>query len=278
MSTLAEHYALCEAALRENDRDRWLACLLAPEAARPHLHALYAFNLVVSRVASQVTQALLGEMRLQFWVDALDGVAQGAVRANPTADALLATIEACGLDRELFRELLQARRFDLYDEPQPDLAALDCYCDLTAGHLFRLAGRIVAGKDASGAAAGPAGRAFALTGLLRALPWIAAEGRIFLPPDLLARHGLDAGSVKARKNSPELRAALAELRARARENLAQTRTALRESTPRPERAAYRLAALPKLFLRQMDRAADPFAPLPEIAQWRRQWALLAGRP
>lgn len=277
MTSQAEHYALCEAALREHDRDRWLACLLAPDAARPHLHALYAFNLEVSRVASQVTQALLGEMRLQFWVDALDGVERGDIRANPTADALLSTIEACGLDRELFRELLQARRFDLYDEPQPDLEALDCYCDLTAGHLFRLAGRIVAGDKASGAAAGPAGRAYGLSGLLRALPWLAAEGRIFLPPDLLARHGLDAGTIKARNNTPELRAALAELRNHARDDLARTRAVLRE-TREPERAAYRLAALPRLFLKQLDKAADPFAPLPEVAQWRRQAALLFGRP
>ncbi len=269
----AAHYALCEAALREGDRDRWLACMFAPEDKRRHLHALYAFNLEVSRVASQVTQALLGEMRLQFWTDLLNGEARGDARNNPTADALLDTLETCGLDPELLRDLLQARRFDLYDEPHPDLAALDCYCDLTAGNLFRLAGKILAGDAATGAAAEPAGRAYALTGLLRALPWRTAENKTILPADLAQRHGLPP---LPRENSLALRRAVAELRAHAGENLQKTRAALKE-TPAAERPAYRALALPKLFLAQMDRRADPLAPLPEIPQWRRQWALLWGR-
>jgi phytoene synthase len=244
--------------------------MFAPVEKRPHLHALFAFNLEVSRIASQVSQPLLGEMRLQFWTDLLNGVAGGA---NPVAGALLDTLDACRLDREPLLELLEARLFDLYDEPHPDLAALDHYCDLTCGVLFRLAGQILAGAAATAAAAAPAGRAYALTGLLRALPWLAAEHKSLVPADLAARHGLN---FRAPQNTPALRAALSDLRAHARNNLEMTRAAL-ERVAQPERPAYRALALPKLYLEQMDKAADPLAPLPEIAQWRRQWALLRGK-
>ena len=283
MTAKDESYAHCEALIREGDRDRWLACMFAPAEKRPHLHALYAFNLEVSRVAAQVTQPLLGEMRLRFWSDLLQGQAPGEARDNPVAAALLDTLDAGRLDREPLLELLEARCFDLYGEPHPDLAALDVYCDLTAGTLFRLAGRILAGEAASGgaasgeaasgAAAEAAGRAYALTGLLRALPWLAAEHKSFIPADMAAAHGVSA---LAPGHAPGLPGVLAELRAHARRNLEKTRTAL-ASTPARERPAYRVMALPKIFLARMDKAADPLAPLPEVAQWRRQWALLRGK-
>lgn len=265
--SLPDSYAHCEAALREGDKDRWLAAMFAPAEKRPYLHALYAFNLEVSRIAGQVTQPLLGEMRLQFWTDLLNG---GGGEQNPVAESLLDTLDVCRLHRELLLELLEARLFDLYDEPHPDLEALDHYCDLTCGALFRLAGQIL-DPSAPGVAAAPAGRAYALTGLMRALPWLAAEHKSLVPADVAARHG-----VRGVQNSPALRAALEELRAHARENLGKTRAAL-ERTPAAERPAYRALALPKLYLAQMDDAADPLAPLPEIAQWRRQWALLRAK-
>jgi phytoene synthase len=269
----SDSYAHCEAAIREGDKDRWLAIMFAPADRRPHLHALYAFNLEVSRVATQVSQPMLGEMRLQFWTDLLSGAATLEARKNPVADALLATLDACRLHHEPLLELLEARLFDLYDDPHPDLPALDHYCDLTAGTMFRLAGEIVAGKAATGAAAEPAGRAYALTGLMRALPWLAAEQKSFFPVDVAERFRI--GPSKS-QNMAGLRAALAELRAHARKNLERTVAAL-ETSPAEERAAYRVMSLPRLYLAQLDAAADPLAPLPEIAQWRRQWALLRAK-
>ena len=90
---------------------------------------------------------------------------------------------------------------------------------------------------------------------------------------MAARHG---ASPNPRENTPELRAALADLRAHVRENLQKAADAL-EATPDAERPAYRVLALPKLYLAQMDKADDPLAPLPELPQWRRQWALLRAK-
>jgi 15-cis-phytoene synthase len=267
MTANPDSYAHCEAALRDGDKDRWLACMFAPADKRPYLHALYAFNLEVSRVAAQVTQPLLGEMRLQFWTDLLNG---GGGEQNPVADALLDTLDACRLHREPLLELLEARVFDLYDEPYPDLEALDHYCDLTCGALFRIAGQIL-DPSGPGLAASRGGRVYALPGFLRALLGLGGENRSFVPADIAARHG-----VRGMQNGPALRAALEELRAHARENLDKTRAAL-EQTPAQERPAYRPLALPKLYLAQMDEAGDPLQPLPEIPQWRRQWALLRAK-
>ncbi|WP_294534684.1 phytoene/squalene synthase family protein [uncultured Rhodoblastus sp.] len=283
MDRLAEHYAHCDAALRENDRDRWLACLFAPDAARPQLFALYAFNAEVSRIRGHVSQPILGEMRLQWWLDALNegpgGEARGDPRAHPVADALLATIAAKNLPRQPLCDLLEARRFDLYDDPAPDLHFLEAYCGETCSSLFLLAGLILGGTGGrdSAEAAGRAGCAYAFTGLLRAFPWHVANRQCYVPRDVLARHGLEPQNLFGREDSPALRAALAEMRALARDHLASARKVV-AYLPEAERLAYRALSLPELYLCEMERKDyEPFKTLVEVAQWRRQWALWRGK-
>ncbi|MGO9941910.1 MAG: phytoene/squalene synthase family protein [Rhodoblastus sp.] len=279
MDRLAEHYALCGVALRDSDRDRWLACLFAPDAERPHLFALYAFNAEVSRIREHVSQPILGEMRLQWWIEALNGSPGGEVRgdlhAHPVADALLATIATLSLPRKTLVDLLEARRFDLYDDPAPDLHFLEAYCGETCSSLFRLASLILGGTGGkeSAEAAGHAGCAYALTGLLRAFPWHVVHHQCYLPRDILERHNLEPRNLFAREDGPALRAALAEMRALARDHLGRAAQAV-AALQRQERLAYLPLALLELYLREMERKDyDPYKTLVEVAQWRRQWAL-----
>jgi 15-cis-phytoene synthase len=272
LSDSNENYRLCGEALHESDRDRWLAAMFAPDAVRPHLFALYAFNAEVARIREQVSQPILGEMRLQWWIEVLKGERDGEAAANPTAAALLETLEKCALPREKLLDLLEARRFDFYEEPVPDQAFLDKYCEETCSVLFDLASRIFGGDGAPEASA-PAGRAYALTGLLRALPWHVARRQCYAPADLLARHGATQVDVLARAETGAVKAALAEWRAMARKNLAEAKQAVL-ALPKPAREAFRLLALLELYLRQMEqRDYDPFSTRIEVAPWRRQWAL-----
>ena len=76
------------AAVRIADRDRYLSALFAPAEARRHLLALYAFNAEIARVRESVTEPGIGEIRLQFWHDALHGDGAG----HPVGQALVETI------------------------------------------------------------------------------------------------------------------------------------------------------------------------------------------
>ncbi len=198
---LADAYTYCEELLRQYDRDRWLACLFAPFDKRPHLHALYAFSLDVARIRDVVSDPRPGEIRYQWWRDALEGEPRGDISAHPVASAILDTIVRFRLPRVALTNLVDARTFDLYDDPMPGLRQLEGYCGETCSALFRLAGLILAGgRDPGGAAAcGHAGIAYALTGLLRALPWHAARGQIYLPEEILARRGVARSDIFAGK-------------------------------------------------------------------------------
>ena len=138
--------------------------------------------------------------------------------------------------------------------------------------LFRLAGLIL-GAVPDADAAGHAGCAYAMTGLLRALPWHVANRQCYLPQDLLARHGLSPQDLFTRQTTPAVSAALAEMRAVTRDHLAKAKKAV-AALPKSDRESFRLLALPELYLREMERRGyDPFKTLPEVAPWRRQWAL-----
>ena len=103
----------CEELVREGDPDRYFATLFAPAAFRPHLYALSAFSLTVARVREAASNPMAGEIRLQWWRDALQGEARGDVRANPVAAALEDAIVGRRLGRQPFVDLIDARVFDL---------------------------------------------------------------------------------------------------------------------------------------------------------------------
>jgi phytoene synthase len=266
-------YAHCEALVRAADKDRFLASLFAPAALRRHLLALYAFNAEIARVREVVRTPMAGEIRLQWWRDALQGPAHGEVRANPVADALIDTIAMCRLPVEPLLALIETRSFDLYDDPMPTLDALYGYARKTSSTLIELAAIILSGADPiAGGLAGPAGIGSGIARLLQAFPIHAAHGRLYLPLDLLGRHGVDVADVYAGRATPQLREALSDLRARARLELDRV-AASGGSLAASALPAFLAVALARLLLDRLHaRAADPFVPV-EVAQWRRQWVL-----
>ena len=265
----------CEALVRAHDPDRYFATLFAPADKRPHLFALYAFSHEVARVREAVTETLTGEMRLQWWRDTLQGEARGEVRANPVAAALEDTVVAFRLPRQALVALIDARTFDLYDDPMPTLTDLEGYCGETSSALIRLAALVLAGGEDPGSAdaAGHAGVAYALTGLLRAFPWHARQGRIYLPQTVLSAHGVSRAEVLAGEGGAGLAQALAEMRGIARRHLDAAR-ALAGSLPSAVAPALLPLALVPGYLARMERPDyDPFRTVVDLPQWRRQWIL-----
>lgn len=273
-ATLSWAWSHCETLVRDGDPDRYFATLFAPAETRSHLFALYAFSLEVARVRDAVRESLAGELRLQWWRDALQGEARGDVKANPVAAALDDTIVRFRLPRQAFVDLLDARLFDLYDDPMPSLTDLEGYCGETSSSLIRLASLILSPEHPGPAdAAGHAGVAYAVVGLLRAFPWHARRGQVYVPLPLLQAHHTDRDDVVSGRAGPGLLEALREMRGVARRHLERAR-ALNGVLPKAARPAYLPVALVPAFLGQMERADyDPFTTLVELPQWRKQWLL-----
>src|SRR5262244_3891263 len=227
-SPMQDAFAHCEGLLRAADKDRFLTTLFAPAEHRDALTALYAFNVEIARVREVVREPVAGEIRLQWWSDVFDSAGRGEVAAHPVAAALLASMARYRLPPEPFKALIEARRFDLYDEPMATLAELETYAAGASASLIALAAQILAaGSEPDiGALSHHAGLAHALAGLLAAFPIHAARGQLFIPLEMLTRHGADRLDVQSGPATPQLRAALAELRLRARHHLGAARQLL----------------------------------------------------
>jgi phytoene synthase len=257
--------------LRDHDRDRWLSTLFAPAPARPALQAVYAFNAEIARVRELVSDPLPGEMRYQWWRDVLSGRGRGEVLAHPVAAALLDAIGRYRLPTSAFENLIEARTFDLYDDPMSSVVDLEGYCGETSSALIRLATMVLAdGQDPGGAdAAGHAGVAYAVTGLLRALPWHASQGLVMLPADRMAFHGVSRDDVLRGKDTPGLRRLLAEMRSLARRHLDATRAQIGAVSPTIA-PAFLPAALVEPYLDRMERHDfDPFRTAVDLPGWRK---------
>jgi len=268
-------YAYCESELRRDDLDRWLACLFIPEEKRRHTHALYAFSLEIARVREIVSQPMPGMIRLQWWRDALEKPDEGDVRANPVAAALVDTIQRFDLPKSAFIELIDAREFDFFDEPMETVEALETYAKATSSGLFRISSAILDPNQSADclSAADHGGVAYALTGLLRAVPWHNAGGQLFIPLEILREHGLSRGDVAAGKPTPAILAALADLRGLARKNLDSFLSRVKD-LPDSCCTAFLPVSLCEAYLRQMEKPGyDPFKTAVTLPQWRRQWIL-----
>lgn len=216
----------CLSALRETDRDRYLACLLSPEDKREDLAALYAFNAELARIRDLVREPLPGEVRMQWWRDLLEGNAHGESQSNPVAAGLLTAIEKHRLPVTALVALIEARIFDLYDDPIENRAELEAYAGHTASALIQLSSLVLDPSAAASHAetAGHAGVAQTIAGLLMLMPLHSRRGQLYLPLDILAATGLDRETFLEGKDRVRIGAAIEAFAGLGREHLAKARS------------------------------------------------------
>jgi 15-cis-phytoene synthase len=265
----------CQDLVREADRDRYLASLFAPDETRAHVQALYGFNIELARVRERTSDPNLSEIRLQWWLDAVEDIYRGTTPDHPVLVGLAGAIAHGGLPLEAFRNMVEARRFDLYDDPMPDLVSLEGYLGETSSALIQLAALVLAGGDAlTGAeAAGYAGVGFGITGLLRSLPLHRARGQCYIPADLLQRRDLTPAHVLSGRFDAAMGLVVSELRHRATTCLFEARTR-QAAVPLQALPAFLPVSLTDLYLAKLAQPRfNPLDTVAEVSQLRRQWRL-----
>jgi phytoene synthase len=255
--------------LRELDRDRYLATLILPPERREAITALYAFSADVAAVRDRAREPAAGEIRLQWWNDALTGLGHGSVRSNPLADALLDAVAEYNLPVPALTRLIAARRFDLYDDAMPNVATFEGYAGETTSVLYQLAAMVLnrGNPVEPGDAAGHLGVAHALIGHLRAFGYNARKGRLFLPWDVFATCGVQEPEVFGGQMSEGLAVALTRIAEMAREHLGKADAAI-GALPRELRSAFASIRVLRAQLKRFD-IESPFQVQGDPADWRK---------
>ncbi len=249
------------ASVRTADPDRYFATLFASAPLRPYLHAFYAFNAEVARVAETVREPMLGAIRLEWWRETAEGASKGASRNHDVAKGLAALMAAHPVALADLEALIAARAFDSSADRFADFAALETYVDATSGAVMRVAARILGGKPEL---TRQAALAFGLTGLLRALPFHNGRHKLYLPLDLLAALDVTPEEFFHLESGDARRiAAVRQTALKARDYFLAARAAPK---PGPALAAILPAALVPVYLRKLGR---------DVPIHRRQMALLS---
>jgi phytoene synthase len=139
-------FEACAALVERADPLRFRAAMASPVPARQILFPLYAFNVEVARAPWVTQEAMIAEMRLQWWRDTLEEIAEGrTARRHEVVDALAGVLDEEGA--HCLDGLIAARRWDVYKDGFEDQTHFDDYINATSGHLMWTAARLLGDAD-----------------------------------------------------------------------------------------------------------------------------------
>jgi phytoene/squalene synthetase len=179
----------CATEIKRFDYDRYLVTLFAPSTAREHLFALYAFNHEIAKIREAVSEPMLGEIRLQWWREAIEGIFENKPRNHEVVLALHKAVHAYGLPKNIFDDIINMRTKDIYDEPPKTLDDFEQYLGGTSGNLNILAARILNQNDETVLSmAYDMGQIWGLIGTVRSIRYHMSLNKLSLPQDLMEKH------------------------------------------------------------------------------------------
>ena len=243
------------AVAKGGEPDRYLAALLAPPAQREALLALAALSAELSRIPQRIVhEPAMGEIRLQWWRDAL--VLPPELRTgHPVADAVRKAAQDHRLPADLLEALIDARSILLHDpSPFTDEGLRDLLWK-TEGALFALAAHVagVPGSSQVHAGCAAAGQAYGLARLLLDLPRTLAAGCVPLAKSQLDSADLSAEELLTGASDSKIETLLAVCSAQIHRNLDVARQ-FTATLPRAARVAFLPLALVEPYLRALERS------------------------
>lgn len=252
----------CGEMVRRYDPDRFLLSLFVPPDRRESLWALYAFNHEIAKTREVVTETQLGLIRLQWWRDALTGIFEkDIVLEHEVLKPLAEAIKAYDLPQNLFEDLIYGREFDLEDRSPVGMEGVCNYADFTTTPLVKLSLLITGGQEQDDVVQAVA-KAYALTGLLRAVPYHFSQRRCYLPADMIPPVTTLFEGRELDKTMPAIQEIVAE---------ADRLLAVKPQDP----YLRRMAKLARLYLKQIKRAEyDVFSPRLQVPPLLREVRLL----
>ncbi|MFO0996785.1 MAG: presqualene diphosphate synthase HpnD [Alphaproteobacteria bacterium] len=226
------------------------AMRLLPPPRRAAMFAIYAFCREVDDIADDEAPVADKRVRLAAWREEIARLFHGRPEW-PTGQALLEPMKTYGLAREDFLALIDGMEMDAAGMCAPTLEELELYCDRVASAVGRLSIKAFgAGEPRARDVARHLGQALQLTNILRDLTEDAQRGRLYLPEELLTRHGVRSRDPAGALTEPGIAAVCDELAAMARARFAEARRAVADCASAPMRPA---VVMLEVYRRILDR-------------------------
>ncbi|MCL7428022.1 phytoene/squalene synthase family protein [Streptomyces sp. YS415] len=211
-------YTECRRLNARHGRTYFLATRLLPLERRSAVHALYGFARWADDIVDDLDRSRTPDERDRM-LKRLEGDLARELRTGggdePVVRAVADTAHRYDIDRALFADFLASMRADLTVTDYPTYADLREYMHGSAAviglQMLPVLGTVVPREEAAPHAAA-LGEAFQLTNFLRDVGEDLDRGRVYLPADLLAAHGVDRPllewSRRTGRRDPRIHAAL----------------------------------------------------------------------
>jgi squalene synthase HpnD len=271
-------------ALRESIRQRvesagtsfyWAMRLLSKDR-RNGMYAVYSFCREVDDIADDTSPPERKKAALAAWHAEIDALYAGHPR-QIVACALRDPVTRYRLRREDFHTVIDGMEMDAaQDICAPDLATLDLYCARVASAVGHLSVHIFGDSSAEAhAVADSLGRALQLTNILRDLDEDAQRGRLYLPREMLDRHGIRAAAPIEVLRHPALPSICRDLAAVAERHFAEADRAMTRCSRRAMRPASVMGAFYHAMLMALLRSGwrDP-ARRVSLSKAQKLWLVL----
>ena len=265
--------------VRDAEPDRYLAALLGPSRSTSDLMVLAGLGAELARIPAQVSDPMIGEIRLQWWRDAIAAAARGETSGHATADAVGRLLVRLGVEASTLDPLLDACLVDIGRDLLADDAALMAHLEAREGTLFRLALAVagIPSRPDAEATAIAAGRAYGLARSLGRLPYHLGRGGFPIPATRLDEQGLIRDDLGTRPvpsgTATAIATAVSGLRAKGRQDLSEARARLRSLGSAALPALLPLATVEPYFAVQERFQSDALVRVADLSPLGRFWRL-----
>ena len=227
--------------------------LFLPAERRRAITALYAFCREVDDVVDEVSDVGIARTKLAWWRTEVANLFAGHAR-HPVTQALAPFTTTHAIDAGRMNEIIDGMEMDLAYHRYPDFESLKLYCHRAAGVVGQLSASIFGYTEASTLEyAESLGIAFQLTNIIRDVGEDARRDRVYLPQDELARFGLAAEDILARKGGEPFVKLMRFQAERAQSYYDLAFSKLAPADRRSQRAGLIMAAIYRTLLAEIQR-------------------------
>ncbi|KAK0221836.1 isoprenoid synthase domain-containing protein [Armillaria fumosa] len=270
----------CADLVRKNDYESFLVSPFYPPELRPAYFALKAFSVDLATVQDTVSNPMIGQLRMQFWRDAIKSFSDGSPPRHPIALALYDACQRTHLPAYHLKRIIDARDAELYSSDHLTTDSLTAHAEATSSTLLYLLLSLFSASSSStlSHAASHLGISQTFATLLRALPFHAANGRMIIPAELTAKHGVVQEDVfRKGADAPGIEDAVFELATLANDHLQTARSMFKEDgfegkVPRAVMPVFMAGVSVASNLTRLEKANfNAFEPGLQLRDWKLPW-------
>ncbi|GJE98318.1 squalene/phytoene synthase family protein [Phanerochaete sordida] len=272
--------AYCRDLVRKRDYEAHLVSQFFPHEYRDAFYALRAFYIELATVQESVSNPIIGNMRMQFWKDALKGFADGRPPKHPIALALYEASGQFNLPMYHLKRMVEARDAELQTPTHLTIDSLTAHAESTSSTFLYLLLSMLnqsSSHDFSHAAS-HVGVSQTIATLLRALPYHASRRHMVIPAEITARHGVNQEEVfRQGGNAKAVDDAVFEFATLANDHLITARDMFKDTAGKvsgPVKPVFLYAVPAAVYLERLEKVNfDAFHPSLQQRSWRLPWRI-----